>query len=279
MQASVLAPVSRAARFTEWDLSPGADPGAVRRAIAALAVDADTLVGIGAPLAAYLGVSRDELRGFPAMTGRGVTAPSSQHALLIRAAATDPGAALHAARRAAGPLTGLFRCADATDAAMYDSGRDLTGYVDGTENPTGSAAEAAALASDGSSFLAIQRWVHDLDAFEHHGPEARDAMIGRRRADDVELADAPPSAHVLRTAQEGFTPPAFVVRRSMPWAHGSRHGLVFLAFGHSFDAFEALLGRMLGNDDGVVDALFAFTRPETGGYYWCPPAVGGALAL
>ena len=150
MQASVLAPVSRAARFTEWDLSPGADPGAVRRAIAALAVDADTLVGIGAPLAAYLGVSRDELRGFPAMTGRGVTAPSSQHALLIRAAATDPGAALHAARRAAGPLTGLFRCADATDAAMYDSGRDLTGYVDGTENPTGSAAEAAALASDGS---------------------------------------------------------------------------------------------------------------------------------
>lgn len=279
MQPSVLAPVSPAARFTEWDLCPGADPGAVRRALAALPVDAETLIGVGAPLASFLGVERDELRVFPALPGRGVTAPSTQHALLIRATAGDPGAALHAARRAAGPLTGLFRCADATDAATYDGGRDLTGYVDGTENPTGGAAAAAALASDGSSFLAIQRWVHDLDAFEHHGPEARDAIFGRSRADDVELPDAPISAHVRRTAQEGFTPPAFVVRRSMPWAHGSRHGLVFLAFGHSFDAFEALLRRMLGHDDGVVDALFGFTRPETGGYYWCAPAASGALEL
>lgn len=46
---------------------------------------------------------------------------------------------------------------------------------------------------------------------------------------------------------------------------------MFLAFGKSFDAFEALLRRMTGHDDGIHDALFAFTRPLTGGYYWCPP--------
>jgi putative iron-dependent peroxidase len=95
--------------------------------------------------------------------------------------------------------------------------------------------------------------------------------IGRRRDDNVELADAPPSAHVKRTAQESFAPEAFVVRRSMPWAEGAHAGLVFVAFGRSFDAFEAQLRRMVGGEDGISDALFRFTRPLTGAYYWCPP--------
>jgi len=54
---------------------------------------------------------------------------------------------------------------------------------------------------------------------------------------------------------------------------------VFTAFGHSFDAFEALLRRMSGAEDGVVDALFSFTQPETGAYFWCPPMHHGQLDL
>jgi putative iron-dependent peroxidase len=52
-----------------------------------------------------------------------------------------------------------------------------------------------------------------------------------------------------------------------------------VAFGKSFDAFEARLNRMVGGEDGVADALFRFTRPMTGAYFWCPPVVDGRLDL
>ena len=168
---------------------------------------------------------------------------------------------------------------------MYREGRDLSGYVDGTENPTGDAAAQAALVDAasaslaGSSFVAVQQWLHDLDSFEAHPAPHRDNIIGRTQEDDVELDDAPPSAHVKRTAQESFIPEAFVLRRSMPWAEEEHMGLMFVAFGKSFDAFEALLERMIGLEDGIPDALFSFTRPLTGAYYWCPPMRDGKLDL
>ena len=82
-----------------------------------------------------------------------------------------------------------------------------------------------------------------------------------------------------RTAQEEFEPEAFILRRSMPWADEAREGLVFVAFGHSLDAFEQQQRRMVGLDDGIVDALFRFTKPETGAAFWCPPMKNGALDL
>jgi len=93
------------------------------------------------------------------------------------------------------------------------------------------------------------------------------------------LKDAPPSAHIKRTAQEDFEPPTFVVRRSMPWALGQQAGLVFVAFGKSFDAFEAQMRRMVGQDDGVTDALFKISKPVTGAFFWCPPLHEGRLDL
>ena len=65
----------------------------------------------------------------------------------------------------------------------------------------------------------------------------------------------------------------------MPWADATRAGLVFVAFGKSIDAFEALLKRMAGVEDGTVDALFTFTRPVTGSYFLCPPIKGRQLDL
>lgn len=109
--------------------------------------------------------------------------------------------------------------------------------------------------------------------------KAQDNAIGRRRRDNKELEHAPASAHVKRTAQENFTPEAFVVRRSMPWADAAQAGLMFVAFGKSLDAFEAQLRRMVGADHGITDALFKFTRPLTGGYFWCPPVRNGRLDL
>ena len=103
--------------------------------------------------------------------------------------------------------------------------------------------------------------------------------MGQRHGNNEELEDAPESTHTNRAAQESFTPEAFVVRRSMPWAENGQAGLMFLAFGHSFDAFEAQLRRMSGLEDGIVDGLYRISTPLTGGYYWCPPLKDGRLDL
>jgi putative iron-dependent peroxidase len=171
------------------------------------------------------------------------------------------------------------------DAFMYAGGRDLTGYEDGTENPKGDDAVEAAFVRgagaglDGGSFVAVQKWVHDLGRFESFAADERDSVVGRRRSDNEEIEDAPASAHVKRTAQESFEPTAFVLRRSMPWVDATGEGLVFVAFGKSFDAFEALLGRMAGLEDGTTDALFRFTRPLGTSFFFCPPMAGGTLDL
>jgi len=195
------------------------------------------------------------------------------------AARQDRGELLHRGRAVQAALAGALETADVTDGFRYGAGLDLTGYEDGTENPTGDDAVDTAFAADGSSFVAVQKWVHDLTAFDRLSRHEQDAAIGRRLSDNQELADAPLSAHVKRTEQESFEPEAFVLRRSMPWACGAHSGLMFVAFGRTLDAFEAQLRRMCGLDDGVVDAIFGFTRPVTGSAFWCPPVANGRLDL
>lgn len=245
----------------------------------------DCVVGLGASLVSALGASLPHLHDLATSTGVGVSSPGTPCALWVWLRGEDPGVLLHRGRAIESALAGVFERLETTDTFIHDGGRDLTGYVDGTENPEGDEAVEAAFQADGgagldgSSYVAIQRWVHALSAFEALDEATRDASIGRRRTDDVELEDAPESAHVKRTAQESFAPEAFVLRRSQPWIEGDRAGLLFVAFGRSLDAFEAQLRRMLGLEDGVVDALFRFTRPETGMSFWCPPLVDGALDL
>ena len=283
-QPGILAPVPRCARLLELDLAHGADPRAVRDLLATWQVDGDLLVGIGQPLVRALGVDLPGLRLHPLHVGAdGVEVPSTPTGLWLRVSGPDRGEVLHRARRLLHGLGPSVQVSRVIDCFVYREGDDLSGYEDGTENPVGDAAEAAALCMvpglEGSSFLAVQQWVHDLDRLESFSQEQRDHTFGRRHEDNEELDDAPPSAHVKRAAQESFTPTALVLRRSMPWTDGHRDGLVFLAFGRSFDAYEAILHRMVGGEDGISDALFTFTRPRTGAFFWCPPLRDGRLDL
>ncbi|GMQ75078.1 MAG: Dyp-type peroxidase [Gammaproteobacteria bacterium] len=284
-QAGILQPVPRLARYMTFSQLPETEP---RAALAALAdtVDGEELVlGIGQSLALYLGRDIDGLRVFPGHAGAGFEVPSTPAALWCWIRGNDRGDILHRSRQVQRTAAPAFAVDEVIDAFQYRSGLDLTGYEDGTENPQGNAAVEAALVSgqgpgaDGSSFVAVQQWMHDLDLFESMPASERDDIIGRRQSDNEELAHAPESAHVKRTAQESFEPEAFVLRRSMPWADEFGAGLHFVAFGKSFDAFEAQLVRMIGAEDGVVDALFAFTRPVSGAYFWCPPLEDGRLDL
>jgi len=282
-QPGILAPVPSLARYVWFRLLPGADPRPALAELRRAPADGSLVLGLGRETVRALGAEVKGLHELPALAGAGVSVPSTPAALWCWLRGDDRGELVHAARALAAKAAPAFAPVQVVDAFQYRGGRDLSGYEDGTENPKGAAAVEACIVTgsgggmDGSSFVAVQQWVHDLDRFAALPPAQRDATIGRRIADNAEIADAPASAHVKRTAQESFDPPAFVLRRSMPWADATREGLVFVAFGHSLDAFERLLRRMVGEDDGVVDALFRFTRPLTSASFWCPPVTAGAL--
>ena len=284
-QPGILAPIPPLARCMSFQLLPDEDPLAALGALAERALGDGLVVGIGQPLALALRSEIPGLRGFTALWGPGISIPSTQAALWCWLRGTDRGELMHAGRALEAELEPSFEVEQVLDAFEYAGGRDLTGYEDGTENPTGAAAHAAGILAaagpglDGSSFVAVQQWLHDLEVFEDFSSAERDEIIGRRRSDNEELEGARPSAHVKRTAQEGFAPPAFLVRRSMPWVDEDGEGLLFIAFGRSLDAYDALLSRMAGVEDGVVDGLFRFTQPITGGFYWCPPQIDVKLDL
>ena len=279
-QPGILSAVARAARYVVLDVPPEISAHDVVARLRMLRIEDDLVVGLGEPLIRSLGAELAAVRTFPAMAGPGCTIPSTQGSLWLHARGEDHGDTLAAMQRALAALGGAgLRIVEDVAAFRHHEGRDLSGYEDGTENPTGDDAIAAAFGADGSSFVAAQRWIHDLGGFERLSPRERDHVFGRDRASNDELADAPASAHVKRAAQEDFEPPAFMVRRSMPYGTVREHGLYFVAYAHSFDPFEAVLRRMIGRDDGIVDGLFRMSRPVSGGYYWCPPLAGAQLDL
>jgi len=282
-QPGILLPVPPRARYLTFSLQPGLNPRGTLRKLAALADGNHLVAGFGESLVLALGRRIEGLRAFPSGTGAGFDIPSKQSALWIWARGEDRGELFHRSRLVERTLAPAFRLEQALDAFRHDRSSDLTGYEDGTENPKGRKARKAALVADpglaGSSFVAVQQWEHQFERFEAMTPGQRDAAFGRRRSSNEEIAGAPASAHVKRTAQESFDPEAFVVRRSMPWAEAMRAGLVFVSFGSSLDKFEAQLRRMAGLEDGITDALFKFTRPVSGAYFWCPALRRGRLDL
>jgi len=286
-QPGILAPGPAAGHFLTVRMTSPQQGKPLLRALAAVVVDDRVVVGVGFHFVTAIGASLPGLRAFPAMTlpesAGGAAVPTTQADVWLYVRGDAPGevfAQVHALFRT---FPGGLVLVDDVATFCFQGGRDLSGYEDGTENPKGAAANEAALVPDGplagTSFVAVQRWEHDLGAFAAMPRKEQDAAIGRERDTNAELADAPPSAHVKRSAQESFEPAAFMLRRSMPYGRVGSHGLYFVAFGADLDRFERVMRRMAGLDDGVVDALFRFSRPLTGGYYWCPAVHEGKLDL
>ena len=285
-QPGILADVPVAARYLLFRQTTGIDPSSALQALANEVDGTGCVVGLGQSLLLSLDTPIDGLHDFPSSSHPGAEVPATPAALWLWLRGDDHGDLLHRGRRLTQLLASAFRPDHSIDSFRHGIGRDLSGYEDGTENPEGEDAIATAFVNgqgrgmDGSSFVAVQQWLHDFEQLEAMSAQQRDHSIGRRISDNEEIEDAPASAHVKRTAQEDFDPEAFVLRRSMPWTCGDKAGLVFVAFGHSLDSYEALLHRMTGAEDGIRDALFDFTRPLTGSYFWCPPVLpNGKLDL
>lgn len=285
LQTGILATATQLGRYLSFSI---ADPAKLTGCLQALAevVDGESVVaGLGQSLLQALGKEVNGLRTLQARSCAGFEIPSTPAALWLWLRGSDRGELFHRSRELEALLQPAFLLYDTLDSFRYRDGLDLSGYEDGTENPQDEEAIAAAFVQgqgeglDGSSFVAAQQWLHDLEGFNALTENQQDNTIGRRKSDNQELEDAPLSAHVKRTAQEDFEPEAFVLRRSMPWADDMNAGLYFVAFGKSLDAFEAQLQRMSGAEDGISDALFTFTRPISGAYFWCPPMRDGGLDL
>jgi porphyrinogen peroxidase len=238
------------------------------------------VLGLSAVFVQTLGGQIAGHRPFPTIDHAKVDLPVTQSDIVVWLRGSDQGELFHTMRQLCACTQGVFKVDDFVAAFKHREGRDLSGFEDGTENPKGKLASHSALQDDGSSFLALQLWEHEFGRFEAMSEKARNHAVGRDLRTNQELEAAPATAHVKRTAQESFAPEAFVLRRSMPWIKGQKAGLMFAAFGRSFDAFEAQLRRMSGAEDGKIDGLFNFTRPMGGGYYWCPPLdADGAFCL
>jgi putative iron-dependent peroxidase len=285
VQPALLLPPPAFGRALQFRLALEADPGPM---LARLRLGWNLewgVVGLGEPLTRALGAAVPGLRAFPALAGSGCAVASTQQALWAFVRGASRTETFDRADRVRALLEGPFELAGSLDTFTYRDGRDLTGYVDGTANPSDTDSPGVALVADGaglagSSFVAVQRWVHDLRQFRSHGQRERDLMVGRRQDNNEEIADAPAWAHVKRTDQiAAYLPPVFIVRRSMPWAEGADQGLEFIAYGKTLDFFERHLRRMVGLDDGIVDAVFRFSRAVQGSYYWCPPVAAGQLDL
>lgn len=279
-QAALAVEGAPAGMSIDWDLRGGArELWALLPGLAA----PNVVLGLGAPLLQAAGAQVDGYAAFERLSHGRYTLPATPHALWTLVTGPHAGAVFETAERLKRELAPLLRVAEATSLFNYRQGRDLTGYVDGTANPQGDEAWAAVLLPDGplrgGSFALVQRWLHFRERFAALPPQARDDTMGRRLADNEEMADAPESAHIKRTEQEDFDPPAFMLRRSMPWGDARRHGLQFIAFMNSLDKSERMLRRMLGLEDGLADALLGHTQAETGAYYFVPPVQGARLLL
>ena len=285
IQQGILEPIPAHASYLNFTLKDAADCRSALQKLAPLVDGKHIVLGIGLSTVTALNKSIAQLRDFPVFPNAKVRLPVNKAALWVWLRESERGALVKNVQGVVDALSGAFELASCVDAYRFDFGRDLTGYEDGTENPQAQAAIDAGIVQhqgvgqDGGSFVAVQQWLHNWKKFNAMSSQEQDNVIGRRMSDNEELENAPPSAHVRRTAQESFEPEAFVLRRSMPWSAGVHSGLYFVAFGKSFDAFEAQLKRMSGAEDGIVDGLFSFSQPHTGSYFWCPPLQDGKVNL
>ncbi|MBF0263767.1 MAG: Dyp-type peroxidase [Gammaproteobacteria bacterium] len=285
IQVGILSDIPNHARYMTFNLLPHSNIQKALQILKSIVDGKNIVAGLGSPLLKQSGKKVSGMRDFTAHSGPGLSLPSTISALWLWLRGEDKGELFHLAREAEIKLSDYFQLEATIEAFQYKDSRDLTGYEDGTENPTGEDAIHAGIVRnqgeglDGSSFVAVQKWLHEMKLFNAMSTSEQDDTFGRRISDNEEIDEAPESAHVKRTAQESFSPEAFILRRSMPWTDEQSGGLVFVAFGHSFDAFEALLKRMLGDEDNITDALFNFTRPISGAYFWCPPMKNNQLDL
>jgi putative iron-dependent peroxidase len=202
----------------------------------------------------------------------GFTMPATQHDAVLWLSGSAYDVIFDTARSTISALAGVATVAEETSSWPYQHDRDLTGFIDGTENPTLIEASGLVLVLEGdpgagSTVLLLQKWVHDAAAWESLAVAEQERVMGRSKLDSVELEDKPADSHVASTDQDQF---GKVLRRNMPYGTVTDHGTMFVGFASEQKPLATMLESMADTDGGDRDALTRYTRPLTGAYYFVP---------
>ena len=179
-------------------------------------------------------------------------------------------------------LDGALSTADEVHGFRYFDDRDLTGFVDGTENPVQQDAIDATIVGDedpsfaGGSYVLVQKYVHDLATWDALSTEEQERIIGRTKLADIELDDdvKPANAHSALTVIEEDGEEVEILRHNMPFGTASgESGTYFIGYARSPRVLEQMLENMfVGLPPGNYDRLLDFTHPVTGTLFFAPPA-------
>jgi porphyrinogen peroxidase len=202
----------------------------------------------------------------------GFAMPATQHDAVLWLSGSAYDVIFDMARQAMAELDGVASIAEETSSWPYQHDRDLTGFIDGTENPSLVDAPDVALVPQGApgaggTILLLQKWVHDAAQWESLPVTQQEAVIGRRKLDSEELEDKAADSHVASTDQDRL---GKIFRRNMPFGTVTNHGTMFVGFSSEQRTLSTMLDSMAGRDGGVRDALTSYTKPVTGAYYFVP---------
>jgi len=202
----------------------------------------------------------------------GYVMPATQHDAVLWLSGSAYDVVFDMARAAISAMASFASVAAESSSWPYRHDRDLTGFIDGTENPNLIDAQDVALIPEGSpgaggTILLLQKWSHDATAWESLPVARQERVMGRTKDESIELEDRAPESHVGRTDQERF---GKIFRRNMPYGTVTDHGTMFVGFSAQQRRLTAMLEMMAGLTDGVRDALTSYARPLSGAYYFVP---------
>ncbi len=202
----------------------------------------------------------------------GFVMPDTQHDALVWLSGSAYDVVFDMARTVIHDLAGRASLREETSSWSYRHDRDLTGFIDGSENPTLLDAPIAALLPEGvpgaaGSVLLLQKWKHKVAEWEALQIDQQERIMGRTKLDSIELENKPSDSHVARTDQDEF---GKIFRRNMPYGSVDDHGTMFVGFSADQKRLSRMLDSMAGLMTGTRDALTRFTQPLTGSYYFVP---------
>ncbi len=292
----VSSPLTKVAIFMVVTLNPGdehrapvlslcADLSALLRAVGFRALDGSLSCIMGFGSAAWdrlFGLPRPaELHSFPEIRSGPRHAVSTPGDLIFHIRARRMDLCFELATQIMARLNAAVSTADEVHGFRYFDERDLLGFVDGTENPAGSAAADAVFIGgedppfSGGSYVIVQKYLHDLEAWNKLSTEAQERIIGRSKVSDIELDDSvkPTSAHNALTTIEENGKEIKILRDNMPFGQPGRgeFGTYFIGYSRSPRTIEQMLENMfIGRPPGNYDRILDFSTPVTGNLFFVP---------
>jgi putative iron-dependent peroxidase len=281
-QSGIFALGTSSHAYLELDAADGRSAGELVAAVASLREPRTTMGGVNLVAGLRPELWReavptdapDELRGFgEALSGSdGFVMPATQHDAVLWISGSAYDVVFDVARMAIRSLAAVVEVSEEASSWPYRHDLDLTGFIDGTENPSLIDAPPHVLVPDGSpgaggTVLLLQKWAHDADAWESLPDGEQEQVIGRRKSDSLELDDKPADSHVASTDQDRF---GKIFRRNTPYGSVTDHGTMFVGFCAEQRPLVEMLESMAGLNSGTRDALTRYTKPLTGAYYFVP---------